>query len=100
MRGALRAFNPLATSVASVTHRSVIWGTAALLGIAATAAVAWSASQLAGQRIGLASEPLAVASTLAPRGQPPHRVEIRQPKRVRPRAAPAAPAPVIAAAPT
>ena len=50
--------------------RTVLWTIAALLGIAATATLAWTASQIAGQRIGLASEPLSVASGLAP---PPDR---------------------------
>src|SRR5690348_3249312 len=39
---------------------------AALLGIAATATVAWSASQLAATRVGLAGDPLSVTSGLAP----------------------------------
>jgi hypothetical protein len=39
---------------------------AALFGIVVTAAVAWLASQLAGQRIGLTDEPLSVASGLTP----------------------------------
>jgi len=38
----------------------------ALLGIAVTAALTWSISQLAGQRIGLSSEPLSMIHGLAP----------------------------------
>ena len=49
-----------------MTQRTVMWGTAALLGIVATAAIAWSASQLARQPIGLLSEPLSVVRGLAP----------------------------------
>jgi hypothetical protein len=47
---------------------------AAVLGIAVSAALAWEASQLAGQRVGLASEPLSVANYLSPatRSTRPH----------------------------
>src|SRR5438270_3977532 len=51
---------------AGVTRRTILWTAAALLGIAVTAAVAWAASQLAGQRIGLVSAPLSVQRGLAP----------------------------------
>lgn len=40
---------------------------AAVLGIVVSAALAWAASQLAGQRVGLSSEPFSVATGLAPR---------------------------------
>jgi hypothetical protein len=49
-----------------VNRQTIAWLAAALLGIAATAAIAWTASQLAVQHIGLSSEPLSVASGLAP----------------------------------
>ena len=49
-----------------MSSRTFLCVTAALLGIAATAAVAWSASQLAGQHVGLSAEPLSVARGLAP----------------------------------
>jgi hypothetical protein len=53
-----------------MTRRSVMWAAAALLGIVATAAIAWTASQIAGQRIGISSEPLSVANHLAPSHRP------------------------------
>jgi uncharacterized membrane protein YgcG len=46
--------------------RGSIWTVGAVLGIAVAVALGWSASQLAGQRIGLAGQPVAVASGLAP----------------------------------
>src|SRR5579864_4918681 len=49
-----------------MNRRGILWVCAALATIAASAAVAWAASQLAAQRIGLTSEPLSVASSLAP----------------------------------
>lgn len=49
-----------------MTRKTLIWTSAALLGIVLTAALAWSASQLAGQRIGLSSEPLSALGSLAP----------------------------------
>src|SRR5579859_2067487 len=49
-----------------MTHRAIIWSSAALLGIVLTAALAWAASQLAGQRIALSSEPLSALGSLAP----------------------------------
>lgn len=49
-----------------MTRRSILAAAVAVLGLALSAALAWSASQLAGQRIGLASEPLSVAQGLAP----------------------------------
>src|SRR5664279_4979415 len=49
-----------------MTRRSLLTAAVAVLGLALSAALAWSASQLAGQRIGLASEPLAVTQGLAP----------------------------------
>jgi hypothetical protein len=49
-----------------VTRRGILWAAAALAGIVATAALAWSASQLANQQIALSSQPLSVTSGLAP----------------------------------
>lgn len=49
-----------------MTSRGIAWSITAVLGIACAAAVAWTAGQLAGQHIGLSSEPLAVAQGLAP----------------------------------
>ena len=49
-----------------MTRKTLIWTSAALLSIVLTAALAWSASQLAGQRIGLSSEPLSALGSLAP----------------------------------
>jgi hypothetical protein len=49
-----------------MTRQSVLWSVAALLGIVCTAAVAWSASLLAGQHIGLSGVPLSAAGQLAP----------------------------------
>ena len=49
-----------------MTRRTTLWLIAALLGIVASAAVAWTASQLAGQRIGLSSAPPSVVRGLAP----------------------------------
>ena len=49
-----------------MARNTVIWLSAALLGIVLTAALAWSASQLAGQWIGLSSEPLSALGRLAP----------------------------------
>src|SRR5579884_4180384 len=48
-------------------RQGVFWSTIALLGIVCAAAVAWSASRLAGQHIGLAAAPFSVARGLAPR---------------------------------
>lgn len=53
-----------------MNRRTIAWTAAALLGIVATAAVAWTASRLAAQRIGLSAEPPSVANGLAP-GRPP-----------------------------
>lgn len=50
-----------------MTRRSVATTLAAVLGIVVSAALAWAASQLAGQRVGLSSEPLSVAAALSPR---------------------------------
>ncbi len=49
-----------------MTRQTFLWTAAALLGIVVTGVLAWSASQLAGQTIGLASAPLSVADSLAP----------------------------------
>jgi hypothetical protein len=64
--GALPPLNPPPASVTRVTRRGIFWAMAALVGIVVAAALTWSASQLAGQRIGLASEPLSVTNGLAP----------------------------------
>jgi hypothetical protein len=53
-----------------------LWLLVAMMGIAVTAAIAWSASFLASQRIGLSSEPLAVAAELAP--HPPADRQLRR----------------------
>lgn len=50
----------------SLTRRGFMWAVAALLGIAVAAAVTWSVTNLAAQRIGLSSEPLSVIHGLAP----------------------------------
>ncbi|MGZ4168074.1 MAG: hypothetical protein ACXVSE_15740 [Solirubrobacteraceae bacterium] len=57
-----------------MTTRSMATAVAAVLGIAVSAALAWAASQLSGQRVGLASEPLSVATGLSPptRSTPAH----------------------------
>ncbi len=47
-------------------RRTILWVIAAALGIVASAAVAWAASQLADQRIGLSSAPPSVVRGLAP----------------------------------
>lgn len=84
-----------------MTRRAAVWIVLALLGIAATAAVAWFASQLAGQRIGLSSEPLSVAAGLAPvparAAAPPSRP--RRPGHTRTAASAPAAAPAPAPAP-
>jgi hypothetical protein len=87
-----------------VSSRGILWTCGALLGIVATAAVAWSASQLAGQQIGLSSEPLSVVSRLAPPAAPPaprralapHRAARPRQHRPAPRAAIPAAAPAQA----
>ncbi len=56
-----------------MSRRAIMSVLAALLGIAAAAAVAWAGSQLSAQRIGLAAEPLSVASGLAPATTSPGR---------------------------
>jgi len=50
----------------TLTRRGFLWAFAAMLGIAVTAALTWSVSRLAGQRIGLSSEPASVIHGLAP----------------------------------
>jgi hypothetical protein len=50
----------------TITRRGIMWAAGALLGIAVTAALTWSVSQLSGQRIGLSSQPLSVIRALAP----------------------------------
>jgi hypothetical protein len=83
-----------------MTRRTLLWAALALLGIAATATLAWSASQIAGQRIGLDSEPLSVASGLAPahtaasRHEPQRHARVRRSGQTdRTAAAPSTPAP-------
>jgi hypothetical protein len=49
-----------------MTRQGFFWSVAALLGIVCAAAVAWSASLLAGQHIGLSAVPLSAAGRLAP----------------------------------
>lgn len=49
-----------------MTRRRILWACLAVLGVLITAAITWGTSRLAGQRIGLASEPLSVVSSLAP----------------------------------
>ena len=70
-----------------MTRRTLIWTSAALLGIVLTAALAWSASQLAGQRIGLSSEPLSALGRLAPPPSAGHTAPAGSPPRplIRPR---------------
>jgi hypothetical protein len=56
-----------------MTRHGFAWSLAALLGIVCAAAIAWSASLLAGQHIGLSSVPLSAVGRLAPaaaRAQP------------------------------
>ncbi len=60
-----------------MSRQGVIWSTAAVLGIVCAAALAWAALQLAGQHIGLASEPLSVARSLAPRDRGPAEGTVR-----------------------
>ncbi len=50
----------------TLSSRTLLWAAAAVLGIVATATVAWAASQLAAPNIGLSSEPPSVVSGLAP----------------------------------
>src|SRR5665811_1152655 len=72
-------------------RQTLLWTAAALLGIVATAVVAWSASQLTGQRIGLGSEPLSAVTQLVPNVQAPSASErpvAQGPARSRARAAP------------
>lgn len=56
-----------------MTRRAVVTVVLAVLGIAVAAGLAFAASQLTGQRIGLASEPPSVAVGLAP-SRPVHSV--------------------------
>ncbi len=49
-----------------MTRRGVLWAVAALLGIVLTAALTWSVSRIAGQRIGLSYVPVRVIKSLAP----------------------------------
>jgi hypothetical protein len=54
----------------NVPSRAILWTAAALLGIITTAGIAWSASKLAGQHIGLAAIPISVERGLAPAAPP------------------------------
>jgi hypothetical protein len=56
----------LTSAAMTLTKRGLLWAVAAMLGIAITAALTWSVSLLAGQRIGLSSEPLSLIHGLAP----------------------------------
>jgi hypothetical protein len=85
-----------------MTRHGVLWTSAALLGIVATAVIAWSISQVTGQHIGLASAPLSVVRGLAPVAEHHHRHHV---KRVRERTVTVTvtaqtPAPVTAPAPS
>jgi hypothetical protein len=69
-----------------------LWTAAAVLGIVATATVAWAASQLATPNIGLSSEPPSVVSGLAPTAAPTPahpRGHASAPRPAKPRAQPA-----------
>jgi cytoskeletal protein RodZ len=50
-----------------MNRQAALWALAALLGIALTAAIAWTTSQLTSQHIGLSSEPISAGTRLAPR---------------------------------
>jgi len=60
----------------------MLWAAVAVLGIVATATVAWGASQLATPGIGLSSEPPSVVSGLAPAAAttPAHPMDTRRPR--------------------
>src|SRR5690242_18021865 len=77
--------------------RTMLWTAAAVLGIVATATVAWAASRLAAPGIGLSSEPPSVVSGLAPSNTTRRRLPApavphpkRHPQASGPRAPPAA----------
>lgn len=85
-----------------MTRRGFLWSVAALLGIACAAAIAWSASLLAGQHIGLSSLPLSAAGGLAPPARTPARVSpptVAHHRRPRISSLPAVPAPTPSPAP-
>jgi hypothetical protein len=50
-----------------MSRQSALWILAGVLGIVLAAAITWATSQLAGQHIGLSSEPISAARALAPR---------------------------------
>jgi hypothetical protein len=84
-----------------MNRHALLWVVAAAFGIALAAVITWSASQIAGQKIGLASAPLSVQHGLAPdtrSTRPVNRHQIaRHPAR---RPAPAATAPPTATTPS
>lgn len=49
-----------------MSRQTALWSVAALLGLALTAGITWTTSQLAGQHIGLSSEPISAGARLAP----------------------------------
>lgn len=67
----------------------MLWAAAAVLGIVATATVAWAASRLAAPGIGLSSEPPSVVVGLAPASRPPT-TRIHVPAPAKPHPAPRA----------
>jgi hypothetical protein len=72
----------------NTTRRAVLWALAALLGIALTAALSWSVSRLAHQRIGLSSQAPSVINGLVPAHVPSAggRSRAGHPKHQRPQA--------------
>jgi hypothetical protein len=69
----------------TVNRQTLLWVAAALLGIVATATVAWSASRLAATNVGLAGAPVSVISGLAPTPTTtPRRTLLAAPKRHKP----------------
>jgi hypothetical protein len=59
-------------------RRVRLWPLAAVLGLVLAVVIAWAASQLTGQRIGLSSDPLSITRGLAPA---PHAGPRRRPAR-------------------
>lgn len=68
-------------------RRGLVWVTAALLGLAVTAALTWSVSRLTAQRIGLSSQPVSVVNGMAP---PPADVSPQRPSEQAEKSPPAA----------
>lgn len=52
-----------------LSRRQLAWAAIALLGLAVPAVLTWSITQLTGQHIGLAAQPLSVVRSLAPAGR-------------------------------